>query len=563
MDERVKKYFSLSRSKREKSNLLALSKFFLFLTLLIAVYTATFQIIMVFIEKSSYSWISGFYWVLITMTTLGTGDIYFNSDLGRLFSTLVLISGVFFLLIILPYVLISLFVFPWMEDIAKHRVPREPSIPLKDHVIICGEDSIALSLVQKLRLTRQPFIFVEGDVNKAESLHDEGLPVIHGDLSDEKTYKKLNIQSAKILFANQSDVTNSHIALTTRGISETPIIAIAETGASKDILHFAGCKYVLPVKEILGRYLANRCMSGSVHSNIMGNLEKLKIVEFPVHGTPFTGKILSDLKIRETTGVNVIGFWERGEFLPPKPEYKLTEKSVLVLMGERENLINLDTFMSIYIPSDDPIVIIGAGTVGLYVAKELDKKGTPYYLIDTIDCKEKLAKGTFIQGDAKERKVLEKAGIMKAPTVVVTTSDDGTNGYLTLYCRSLNKQLRIVSRANFDKNLNAIHKAGADFVVSYTMIGTSIVNNILQKGHLTLLAEGLHIFRHKTPKIHVGKTIAETNIGSLTGCNIIAISKNGKLINAPSHSFILESEDTLVMIGNMEQEERFQKQFVT
>ena len=164
-------------------------------------------------------------------------------------------------------------------------------------------------------------------------------------------------------------------------------------------------------------------------------------------------------------------------------------------MGKKENLSELDGYMSIYILPDKPIIVIGAGGVGRSVAKVLDKKGTPYFLIDVIECDQSLAKGTFIQGDAKERKILDKAGIKEAPTVVITTNDDGINGYLTLYCRNLNPEIRIVTRANLDKNQNAIHKAGADFVVSYTMIGATIVNNIFQRGHMTLLTEGLHIFR--------------------------------------------------------------------
>jgi hypothetical protein len=55
MDEIVKKYFSLSGGKRERSNLLALSKFFLFLALLIAVYTVMFHVIMVYVEDTSHS----------------------------------------------------------------------------------------------------------------------------------------------------------------------------------------------------------------------------------------------------------------------------------------------------------------------------------------------------------------------------------------------------------------------------------------------------------------------------------------------------------------------------
>ena len=538
-------------------------KFLTFLVLLVSLYTIIFQIIMVRVEGASHSWIAGFYWVLINMTTLGTGDLYFTSDIGRLFTVIVLISGVFFLLIILPFTIISHFVFPWMEEKAKHRIPTSPARPLQDHVIICGKDSIAMNLVEKLRLTNQPFIFVEADADKAESLHNENYPVIHSDLSKEETYNKLNINDAKILFANQSDVVNSQIALTMRGISETPIVALAEIGASKDILHFAGCNYVIPVKEILGKYMANRCVAGATHTKVMGNLEKLKIVEFPVYGTPFMDKKISELKIRETTEINVVGIWERGKFFTPTPDHQLKSTSVLLLMAEKEKLIEFDAFMSIYVQSDKPIVVIGAGAVGLFVARELDKKGIPYFLIDTIDCKQTLEKGQFIRGDAKEREVLERAGIMEAPTVVVTTSDDGTNGYLTLYCRSLNKDLRIVSRAHLDRNVDPIHKAGADFVVSYSSTGTSIINNLLQKRHLTLLAEGLHIFRHKTPSKLNGKTISGANVGALTGCNIIALRKNEEMINAPHHSTILETDDTLIMIGNMEQEESFIKHFVS
>ncbi len=352
-------------------------KFLTFLVLLVFLYTTIFHIIMVRVEDASHSWIAGFYWVLINMTTLGTGDLYFTSDIGRLFTVLVLISGVFFLLIILPFTIISHFVFPWMEEKAKHRIPTTPARPLQDHVIICGKDSIAMNLVEKLRLTNQPFIFVEADADKAEALHNEDYPVIHSDLSKEETYNKLNINDARILFANQSDVVNSHIALTMRGISEIPIVALAETGASKDILHFAGCNYVIPVKEILGKYMANRCVAGATHTKVMGNLEKLKIVEFPVYGTPFMDKKISELKIRETTEINVVGIWERGKFFTPTPDHQLKSTSVLLLMAEKEKLIEFDAFMSIYVQSDKPIVVIGAGAVGLFVARELDKKGIP------------------------------------------------------------------------------------------------------------------------------------------------------------------------------------------
>lgn len=562
MIKKSSKIDTIPKVKQRSSNTLILIRFLLFLFILIAGYSAIFHIIMIKYEGVTYSWVTGIYWVLTTMTTLGFGDITYHSDVGKVFSIIVLISGLILLLIVLPYTFISFFMAPYVERILKNRIPKEPAQILNDHYIICGEGPIASNLVEKLQLTNRPFIFIEQDVTKAQSLHNAGLPVVYGDLSEKETYKKVNIDSAKMIFTNQSDVVNSHVALTVRGISDIPIIALAEVRASIDILQFAGCNYVLPVKEILGKYLVDRCLAGKIHSNPLGSFGKLKIVEFPVFGTPFLGKRLSELKIKEITGVNIIGVWERGEYFPPKPAYTLTTKSVLLLIGEKEDLQEFDTYMSIYLMADKPIVVIGAGAVGLSVARELDKKGTPYSLIDIKGCKQTLAKGRFIQGDAKEREVLERAGIMETPTAIITTNDDGTNGYLTLYCRSLNKELRIITRANLDRNESAIHKAGADFVVSYTVIGASLVSNILQKGQLTILIEGLHIFRYKSPKSLAGKTIAEAKISDLTDCNVIAIDKNIKIINLPSSTTSIGENDTLIMIGNIEQEQKFKAIFI-
>ena len=59
------------------------------------------------------------------MSTLGFGDIIFTSDVGRLFSIVVLLSGVVFLLVMLPFLFIRLFYAPWLEARVRTRAPRE------------------------------------------------------------------------------------------------------------------------------------------------------------------------------------------------------------------------------------------------------------------------------------------------------------------------------------------------------------------------------------------------------------------------------------------------------
>ena len=98
----------LFTQQEHRSNLKALFKYLLFLLGTIAVFTAVFHGLMVY-EGQEHSWLTGVYWTLTVMSTLGFGDITFHSDAGRLFSVVVLMSGIVLLLIVLPFAFIRFF----------------------------------------------------------------------------------------------------------------------------------------------------------------------------------------------------------------------------------------------------------------------------------------------------------------------------------------------------------------------------------------------------------------------------------------------------------------------
>mgnify|MGYP000963277202 FL=1 len=101
---------------RARQNLKVLVLYGIFLLTLILAYATLFRFLMWNLEGREYSFIAGIYWVITVMTTLGFGDITFQSDPGYVFATMVTISGVIFLLIILPFGLVSLFLAPWIEQ---------------------------------------------------------------------------------------------------------------------------------------------------------------------------------------------------------------------------------------------------------------------------------------------------------------------------------------------------------------------------------------------------------------------------------------------------------------
>jgi hypothetical protein len=140
----------LTGDREARANLGALAKYLAFLAALVSVYAVLFHVIKLEVEHEQHSWVTGFYWTLVVMTTLGFGDITFTSDTGRVFSIVVLLSGVVFLLVMLPFLFIRLFYAPWLEARVRLRAPREVPPGMRGHVIVAEYDAIAAGLIERL-----------------------------------------------------------------------------------------------------------------------------------------------------------------------------------------------------------------------------------------------------------------------------------------------------------------------------------------------------------------------------------------------------------------------------
>jgi voltage-gated potassium channel len=105
------------------------------LVALVVLYSVVFHWIME-AEGQQHSWASGFYWTIVTMSTLGFGDITFESDTGRLFSVLVLITGALFILVLLPFAFIQFVFLPWMERREAARAPRRLPDDTSGHIVM-------------------------------------------------------------------------------------------------------------------------------------------------------------------------------------------------------------------------------------------------------------------------------------------------------------------------------------------------------------------------------------------------------------------------------------------
>jgi len=548
-------YFT--RSRTTKRNIKLLFKFLSALVMLVVTYSVLFHYIMI-LEDKEFSWVTGFYWTLTVMSTLGFGDITFASDLGKAFTMLVLLSGILFLLVMLPFTFIQFFYAPWLEAQSRARTPRELPENTKGHVILTNFDPIAINLVEKLKKYDYEYAIIATDLQRALELYDSNFKVVVGDLGDPETYKRLRIQNAAMLVANNDDKTNTNISFTAREISEiVPIVTNADADDSIDILQLSGSTYVFQFMKMLGESLARRTLGMSMGANIIGRFDKLLIAEASAMRTPLEGKTLIQSNLRENTGVTVVGLWERGRFRIPEPQTRIDSTTVLVLAGTAEQLKKYDEVFSIYRDyhtTGAPVLILGGGRVGLAAAQLLEERQIVYKVVEK---KPKLVRNdNYIQGNAADLETLNRAGINEAPSVIITTHDDSMNIYLTIYCRQLRSDIQIVSRANLDSNIAKLHRAGADHVMSHASMGANTIINLLKPNKLLMFAEGLNIFRTPIHSSMVGKSLAESHIRKQTGCSVIAISRDAELNINPEPSTLLRGYDEMVLIGTSDAEKR-------
>ena len=554
----------LLQQREARRNLNALFKYLAFLAGTVLLYSALFHGMMLR-EGQDHSWLTGLYWTLTVMSTLGFGDITFQSDLGRAFSIVVLLSGIVLLLIVLPFAFIRFFYAPWLEAQLRLRAPRAAADGVRDHVILCRYDEIAQGLIARLDEQAIPYYVIEPDSTRAATLHADGVSVVTGEIDAGSTYQNLRAQQARLVVANLDDATNTNVTLTVReSCGDVPVAALAVDKDSIDVLELAGATHVLPLRHRLGEHLATRVMAGTAQAHRVGLFKDLVIAEFPVHNTPLAGRTVADTRLRELTGLNLVAYSERGRLMPARADSVLTDYCVAVVVGTDEQIASLDALFVIYEPNENPVLVLGGGKVGRATARALKERDVIVHIVERDPDLKNLLSGiaskVFV-GDAADLDVVMGAGLAEAPSVVLTTNNDATNIFLSIYCRRLNPDTRIVSRITHERNLEAIHRAGADFVLSYSTLAVTSLLSLVHGRELVLVGEGVDLFVEPVPDALAGVTLVESGIGTRTGLNVVAVQKHdGPAVN-PSSQTELSAGFELVMLGTTEQLAEFRRVF--
>lgn len=228
------------------------------LLLLTAAGTAGFH----YIEH--WSWFDSFYMVIITLSTIGYGEVHPLSHAGRAFNIVLIVAGVALVFLMIGALTQALLEFELGKIFGKRRMEREVA-GLKNHYIVCGAGRVGRSVAREL--TRKPcgFVIIEESEERTRQLDPKWL-VVMGDAASEKTLRDAGIERARgLVAATTTDATNIYIVLTARSLNPNlKIIARASEENAEKHLKTAGADAVISPYAAAGHRIAQSFLRPNV-----------------------------------------------------------------------------------------------------------------------------------------------------------------------------------------------------------------------------------------------------------------------------------------------------------
>lgn len=300
-----------------------------------------YMIITRLFENSAKSFLDGFFWTVATVSTMGAPEaLTLEHEVGKLYTVIVVFSGIAIFFIGFPFFIIG----PWLEEqVKKATSPGSIPLPEKDHVIVCGFTEIGEEVIDDLELHNIPYILIDDNKDLGDRFVKSQTPFIMGDSRDADILKMANLDRAFSLVAVETDTKNPIICLTARSIRpDIRIIASVHDDEHMEVLERAGATKIVSPRASSGALLANLALS-RYDVDIKGKIElfgKMHIWQHPITSdSPLKDKTLNESKIREKTGVTVIGLWRHGTLLiNPSANEALAENSIIVTIGTPEQL---------------------------------------------------------------------------------------------------------------------------------------------------------------------------------------------------------------------------------
>jgi len=294
------------------------------------------------------------YMTIITLSTVGYGEVHEVSETGRLFTIFLIFAGVSFCLYVAGSV-VQFMVEGRIRTILGRRSLDRKIDRLKDHYIVCGYGRIGRTLCSNLKKKSIGLVVIEKDQELIPSMDEDGILYVSGDAIDEANLHKAGIERAKGLIAVLAkDTENVFVVLTARQLSPNLFIfARASKNESKSKLIAAGANKVESPYDIGAISMAQRIIRPTV-TNFLDlafahKRKDIQMEEIPVAlSSSLVNVMLKDSGIRQQFNLIIIAIKKPDDSMLFNPSFEAVIKAgdTVIAVGQEENLKKLERILN-------------------------------------------------------------------------------------------------------------------------------------------------------------------------------------------------------------------------
>jgi len=286
---------------------------------------------------------------VITLTTVGFGEVRPLTVAGRWFTITLIILGVgtvFYSLGVSSEYLLTANVSTRLRT----RRMRKAIELMNDHVIVVGYGRVGKSTVDTLQDSAQEVALVEIDGVAVQEATDKGITVVQGDATDDHILHEAGIERARtLLICTGDNTTNLFIVLSARVLQPNLRIIVRSDAASEAKMRLAGADRVVSPYLTGGRYMANIALRPHVTDfldvvTLEGGLE-LWLEDLTIDaGSPLIGQTVGQANIRQNTGVTLVAILqsESNQMITPSSATRLEAGDRVIVLGSRVQLAELE-----------------------------------------------------------------------------------------------------------------------------------------------------------------------------------------------------------------------------
>lgn len=259
--------------------------------------------------------------------------------------------------------------------------------------------------------------------------------------------------------------------------------------------------------------------------------------------------------------------------------YSVSAITATFIEGNLGKLIKLKALYRRIAKMKNHYIVCGIGQTGTHVVSELESTQKEFVVIEMnsdliAQYQQTHPNINFIEGDATNEEILEKANIANAQGVIATLPNDKENLFLVITARMMNTKLKIASKAIQLSMVSKLRKAGANYVVTPNFIGGMRIASELLRPNVVSFLDKMLRGKDKSVRVgeitiqedskFIGRSLKEINPLQTYGLNILAINTSHKkddFIYNPCLDTELAAGDVLIFVASLQQQQKIEADF--